>query len=82
MKKLLGEKDVEAILQRIDRLTLDEARTTAAQSLEAIYGLVRNMRTVWMVSKSQFAYDSLIAYVVPSRWQSNGKRCPRGSWYV
>ena len=46
MKKLLGEKDVEAILQRIDRLTLDEARTTAAQSLEAIYGLVRNMRTV------------------------------------
>ena len=44
MKKLLGEKDVEAILQRLDRLTLDEARTTAAQSLEAIYGLVQNMR--------------------------------------
>ena len=44
MKKLLGEKDVEAILQRLDRLTLDEARTTAAQSLEAIYGLIQNMR--------------------------------------
>ena len=44
MKKLLGEKDVETILQRLDRLTLDEARTTAAQSLEAIYGLVQNMR--------------------------------------
>ena len=36
VKKLLGENDVEAILQRLDRLTLDEARTTAAQSLEAI----------------------------------------------
>jgi hypothetical protein len=46
VKKLLGENDVEAILQRLDRLTLDEARTTAAQSLEAIYGLVQNMRTV------------------------------------
>ena len=46
LKKLLGENDVEAILQRIDRLTLDEARTTAAQTLEAIYGLVQNMRIV------------------------------------
>jgi hypothetical protein len=46
VKKLLGENDVEAILQRLDRLTLDEARTTAAQSLEAIYGLVQNMRMV------------------------------------
>jgi hypothetical protein len=46
MKKLLGEKDVEAVLQRLDRLALDEARTTTAQSLEAIYGLVQNMRMV------------------------------------
>ena len=46
VKKLFGENDVEAILQRLDRLTLDEARTTAAQSLEAIYGLVQNMRMV------------------------------------
>jgi hypothetical protein len=44
VKKLLGEKDVEATLQRLDRLTLDEARMTAAQSLESIYGLVQNMR--------------------------------------
>jgi len=46
MKKLLGENDVEAILQRLDRLTLDEARTTAAQNLQAVYGLVQNMRVV------------------------------------
>ena len=44
VKKLLGENDVEAILQRLDRLTLEEARTTAAHSLESIYGLVQNMR--------------------------------------
>ena len=46
VKKLLGENDVEAILRRLDRLTLDEARTTSAQSLEAIYGVVQNMRVV------------------------------------
>lgn len=44
--KLLGEKDVEAVLQRLDRLTLDEARATTAQSLEAVYGLVQNMRVL------------------------------------
>ena len=46
VKKLLGENDVEAVLQRLDRLTLDEARATAAQSLNAIYALVQNMRVV------------------------------------
>ena len=45
-KKLLGEKHFEAVLQRLDRLTVDEARTTAAQTLEVVYGLVQNMRAV------------------------------------
>jgi len=44
-KKLLGENDVEDILQRLDRLTLDEARTTAAQTLAVVCGLVENMKT-------------------------------------
>ena len=30
VKKLFGENDVEAVLQRLDRLTQDEARITAA----------------------------------------------------
>jgi hypothetical protein len=46
LKKLLGENDVNAVLQRLDRLTLDEARTTAAQTLEVVYGLFQNMRVV------------------------------------
>jgi len=43
-KKLFGENDVEAVLHRLDRLTLDEARTTAAQTLEVVYGLTKNLR--------------------------------------
>ena len=46
MKKLCGESDIEATLQRLDRLTLDEARATAAQTLEVVYSLVRNTRVV------------------------------------
>jgi len=44
VKKALGENEVEAVLERLDRLTIDEARTTAAQTLEVVYGLVQNMR--------------------------------------
>jgi hypothetical protein len=43
---LIGENDLEAVLQRLDRLTQDEARTTAAQTLEVVYGLFQNMRAV------------------------------------
>jgi hypothetical protein len=46
VKKLLGEKDVEVVIQRLDRLTQDEARITAAQTLDVVYGLVQNMRVV------------------------------------
>jgi hypothetical protein len=46
VKKLLGENKVEEVLQKLDRLTLEEARATAAQSLEAVYGLVQNMRAI------------------------------------
>jgi len=46
VKKAFGEMDVEAVLQRLDLLTQDEARTTAAQILEVVYGLVQNMSVV------------------------------------
>jgi hypothetical protein len=37
---------VEAVLQRLDRLTQEEARTTATQTLEVVYGLVKNIKVV------------------------------------
>ena len=42
----MGEKDVEDVLHRLDRLTLDEARDTGAQTLEVVYGLAANMRLI------------------------------------
>ena len=45
-KKLLGEGEIEAVLQRLDRLTQDEARMTVAQTLDVVHGLMGNMKVV------------------------------------
>jgi hypothetical protein len=44
VKKFFKEKDIEAVLGRLDRLSQDEARTTAAHTLAVVHGLVQNMR--------------------------------------
>ena len=43
-KKLLGEKDIESVLLRLDRLTLEESKTTVVQTLDVVHGLVNNMQ--------------------------------------
>ncbi len=45
-KKILRESDVEAVLQRLDRLTLEEARATGARTLEVVYGLFKKTKVV------------------------------------
>ena len=45
-QKLLGESEIEAVLQRLDRLTQDEARMTGAQTLSVVYGLVGSIKAV------------------------------------
>ena len=37
---------MEAVLQRLDRLTREEAQATATQTLELVYGLVKNIKVV------------------------------------
>jgi hypothetical protein len=44
--KLIGEKKIEAMVQRLDRLTQDEAKLTVAQVLKIVHGLVENMKVV------------------------------------
>ena len=43
-KKLLGESEIEAVLQKLDRLTQEEARMMAAQTLEVVHCLVNNVK--------------------------------------
>jgi hypothetical protein len=48
VKKFFGEKDIDSdtVLQRLDRLTHNEARTAVDQTLEVVHGLVQGMRAV------------------------------------
>jgi len=43
VKKIFREKNAGAILQRLDRLSHNEARVTAAEILKVVYGLVQDM---------------------------------------
>ncbi len=45
-KKILGENDVEAVLLRLDRLTLEEAQATDARTLEVVYRLFKKIKGV------------------------------------
>jgi hypothetical protein len=45
-KKLLGEKNIESVLSRLDRLTLEESKITVAQTLNVVYSLVNKMHVV------------------------------------
>ena len=45
-KKLLGDSEIEDVLQRLDRLTLDEARMAGTQTLEVLHSLIANVKLV------------------------------------
>jgi hypothetical protein len=45
-KLVLGETEIEAVLQRLDRLTQEEARITVAQTLGVVHGLVGNVKII------------------------------------
>lgn len=64
-KKLLGDGHVEAVLQRLDRLTVVEARITAVQTLEVVYGLVQDMRVVMDGEQTCFIFNHRLLTILP-----------------
>ena len=57
-KKLLGESEIEAVLQRLDRLTQEEARIGVAETLRVVHGLVGNVKEIMEGAQS---FDWLLA---------------------
>ena len=45
-KKLLGEKEIESVLDRLDRLTLEESKMTVAQTYDVVCHLLNKMQGV------------------------------------
>ena len=46
VKKRFGKKDFEAVLERLGRLTQDEAKTTAVEILKVVHGLSQNLNVI------------------------------------
>ena len=70
VKTFFKEKDIGAVLDRLDRLTQDEARTTAAHMLAIVHGLVQNMKE-FMDGKQSTRFVIWRFLNTPfSRWQS------------
>ena len=44
--KLLGENDIEAVLPRLDRLTVEESKMTVPEILNVIYGLFNSTQVI------------------------------------
>jgi hypothetical protein len=68
-KKLLGESEIEAVLQRLDRLTQDEARITVAQTLGVVHRLVGNVKTVLEGARSCMICSQISFRTLSVRWQ-------------
>ena len=58
-KKLLGESEIESVLQRLDRLTQNEARVAVAQTLGVVHGLVGSVKTVMEGVRSPHGYSEM-----------------------
>jgi hypothetical protein len=70
-KKLLGDSEIESVLQRLDRLTHDEARMTVAQTLGVVHGLVGNIKII--MEGTEFSRDYLQIMSLSNcsvRWRS------------
>jgi hypothetical protein len=81
-KKLLGESEVEAILQRLDRLTQEEARMTVAYTLEVVHGLFDNLKLVMDGTERYSGGNQVIDETCSSRWQGIDGRHTASSRYV
>jgi hypothetical protein len=81
-KQLLGESEIEDILRRLDRLTLDEARMTGTQTLQVVYGLVSNMKLVMDGADPLLSSLSTSYHICSCRWQDINGWHTAGSWCV
>jgi hypothetical protein len=60
VKKIIGENEINTVLWRLDRLTLDEACATGAQTLEVVYGFVQNRRAIMDGENTVIACPSFV----------------------
>jgi hypothetical protein len=68
-KKLLRESEIETVLQRLDRLTQDEARMTVAQTLGVVHGLMGNVKVVMGGAQLLYCFADICLSIFSVRWE-------------
>ena len=63
---------MEEMVQRLDRLTQDEARQTVVQILKVVYGLVENIKVVMDGKQIHQACSPLGVEILPCRRRGIG----------
>ena len=59
------------MLQRLDRLTIDELQLTAAQTMEVVYGLFNNMKVVMDGTETLLGMSFTVSKIMfPYRWKA------------
>ena len=59
-KKLLGESEIEAILQNLKQLNEEEARIAVAETLGLVHGLVGNVKLIMKGVRCLDSFSQLI----------------------
>ena len=80
-KKLLADKEIEAVLRRLDCLTQEEGRITVAEIFEVVYGLINNVKVAMngtqgllcLTDDLQLRYD-LCRWKCVNRWRPESSR--------
>ena len=68
-KKLLGESEIEDVLNRLDRLTIDEARMTGTETLQIVHGLLSNMKLIMDGTPTFLCFLLMADRMRSNRWQ-------------
>ena len=66
-KKILGEKEIEKVLQRLDRLTDEESRAAVTQTLDIVYELISKVEVV-MEGAHDYSCDYLSLWYKAAVW--------------
>ena len=70
------------VLQRLDRLTLEESRATVAQTLDVVYGLVNNMAVIMEGALGLLLFLCVVLDISMLRWKGINAGHTRSSRYL
>ena len=76
---MLGDKEIEDVLQKLNRIAAEEAQIRGTQILAAVYELVRNMATVMEGTHIGLCGGFFILTMIRRK---DDRKTTRRAWYI